>query len=308
MNHDKNPEPGESTKPSPKAPKIGQRQANRLCQMSPAGRLAFIAEGLPIILTSAQGFWHASAALTGSPREAEVLRGFAKEEAAKILVLMDLVRCPTALLDDRLGTLVTRFYGHLDRLIYAQVAEWWAEDIVRLRASIEPLRKTHYLEGNIGEYILPNSTLYDRESKLYADIEAYEDGAPLWNAPTVHSSGFPAWKPPVLAVAEAMSALGMFTSAGLKAVAEIWETTAFTGTESLRDSERLMEQLVGRLVAERLPSEQATQDHVGCLYRSWPLPLYDVDLKPIPVTIKELKQEQERLYWAEVDDPYDDPW
>ena len=292
MNNDKKTAQGEPAKPSPKAPKIGQRQANRLCQMSPAGRLAFIAEGLPIILTSAQGFWNASAALTGSPREAEVLRGFAKEEAAKILVLMDLVRCPTTLLDDRLGTLVNRFYAHLDRLIYAQVAEWWAEDIVRLRASIEPLRKTHYLEGNIGEYILPNSTLYNRESKLYADIEAYEDGAPLWNAPTVHSSGFPAWKPPVLAVTEAMSALGMFSLAGLKAVAEIWETTAFTGTESLQDSERLMEQLVGRLIKEGLPSEQATPDHVGCLYRSWPLPLYDVDLKPIPVTIEELKEEQ----------------
>ncbi|MFA6031852.1 MAG: hypothetical protein WC889_03000 [Myxococcota bacterium] len=164
MNNDKKTAQGEPAKPSPKAPKIGQRQAIRLCQMSPAGRLAFIAEG------------------------------------------------------------------------------------------------------------------------------------------------FPAWKPPVLAVTEAMSALGMFSLAGLKAVAAIWETTAFTGTESLQDSERLMEQLVGRLIAEGLPSEQATPDHVGYLYRSWPLPLYDVDLKPIPVTIEELKEEQERLYWAEVGDPCDDPW
>ena len=289
---------------NPKAPRIGQKQANRLCQMSPADRLTFIAEGLPVILASAQGFWSASVALAAMPREAEVLKGFAKEEAAKILVLMDLLRCPQALIDDRLGTLVNRFYGHLERLIYAQVAEWWSEDIARLRTAVEPLRQTHYLEGDMGEYILPNSTLYARESKLYADIEAYEDGAPLWNAPTVHPSHFPPMKPRVLVVAEAMSALGMFTPAGLKAVAEVWAQLAFTDTETLQDGERLTRLLLERLVTESLPAEEATQEHVRDLIRSWPLPMYDVDLSPIPVTLDELKAQQDRLLWAEFGSPY----
>lgn len=289
---------------TPKVPKIGQRQASLLCQMSPTDRLTFMAEGLPVILASAQGFWSASVALAAMPREAEVLEGFAKEEAAKILVLMDLLRCPQALINDRLGKLVNRFYGHLERLIYAQVAEWWSEDIARLRKMVEPLRETHYLEGNMGEYILPNSILYDRESKLYADIEAYEDGAPLWNAPTVRPSHFPPIKPRVLAVAEAMSALGMFTSAGLKAVAEVWAQLAFTNAETLQDGERLTQQLLERLVAESLPAEEATQAHVEDLRRSWPLPMYDVDLFPIPVTLDELKAQQDRLYWAEVGGSY----
>lgn len=290
---------------NPKAPKIGQRQANRLCQMSPADRLTFIAEGLPVILASARGFWSASVALAAMPREAEVLKGFAKEEAAKILVLMDLLRCPQALIDDgRLGKLVSRLYGHLERLIYAQVAEWWSEDIARLRKAIEPLRQTHYLEGNMGEYILPNSTLYDRESKLYADIEAFEDGTPHWNAPTAHPSHFPPRKPRVLAVADAMSALGMFTPAGLKAVAEVWVQLAFTDTETLQDGERLTRQLLERLVTESLPAEEATQQHVGDLSRSWPLPMYDVELSPLPVTLEELKAQQDRLLWSEVGGPY----
>jgi hypothetical protein len=52
--------------------------------MLAADRLAFIPQGLPIIHASAIGFWSASAALQAKPREAEVLAGFAKEEAAKI--------------------------------------------------------------------------------------------------------------------------------------------------------------------------------------------------------------------------------
>jgi hypothetical protein len=60
----------------------------------------------------------------------------------------------------------------------------------------------------------------------------------------------------------------------------------------------LTQQLLARLIVEGLPQESATQDHVNILYRHWPLPLYNVDLDPIPVTLEELKAEQDRLYWA----------
>lgn len=72
-------------------------------------------------------------------------------------------------------------------------------DVADLRNTVEPLRKGHDLEGNMGEFIVPNDTLYRRENKLYADVEAYEDGTPVWNVPVVHQSGFP---PLMLAVAQ----------------------------------------------------------------------------------------------------------
>jgi hypothetical protein len=282
---------------------IGQRQASRICQMSMADRLAFIAEGLPIIHASAKGFWSASVELRTMPREAEVLEGFAKEEAAKILILLDAMRCPEKLVAGKLNMLIGRFYGHLERLIYAQLAEWWCEDIARLRKAVEPLRKAHDLEGNMGEFIVPNSTLYHRESKLYADVEAYEDGTPVWNAPVGHPSPFGPRMPAVVAVVEAMAACGMFTLAGLQATSQVWGQLEFKDCETLWDAERLTRQLLNRLIADGLPQESATQDHVDTLYRHWPLPMYNVDLSPVPVTLDELKAEQDRLYWAEVGDP-----
>ncbi|MFG1428829.1 hypothetical protein [Roseixanthobacter glucoisosaccharinicivorans] len=282
---------------------IGQRQANRICQMPAADRLAFIAQGLPIIHASTMGFWSASTELREKPREAEVLTGFAKEEAAKILILLDVVRCPDKRLAGKLNKLVGRFYGHLDRLIYAQLAEWWFTDVADLRKAVEPLRKAHDLEGNMGEFIVPNDVLYRRESKLYADVEAYEDGTPAWHAPVVHPSGFPPRMPAVVQVVDAMAACGMFTLAGLKAISVTWGQLEFQEKETLRDGERLTQELLARLIAEGLPSEFATQDHVNTLHRHWPLPMYNVDLDPIPVTLEELKAEQDRLYWAEVGDP-----
>lgn len=279
---------------------IGQRQASRICQMSAADRLAFIAEGLPIIHASAMGFWSASAELREKPREAEVLEGFAKEEAAKILILLDAVRCPENRVAGKLNKLLRWFYGHHQRLIVAQLAEWWSPNVADLRKSVEPLRKVHDLEGNMGEFIVPNSTLYRRESKLYADVEAYEDGTPVWNAPVVHPSGFAAHMPAVVRVVDAMAACGMFSLAGLKATSEVWGQLEFEEKETLQDAERLTQQLLSRLIDENLPSGLATQDHVNTLYRHWPLPMYNVELDPIPMTLDELRAEQDRLYRAEV--------
>ena len=282
---------------------IGLRQARCLCQMQQEERLAFIAEGLPIILASAQGFWRASLNLHDAPREAEVLKGFAEEEAAKILILMDAVRCPPQLLGSKLGVILGWFYNHLAQLIYVDAVCWKPMHVAQLREYVEPHRKAHYVEGQVGEYIAPNWNVYQRESKLYADIEAYEDGKPQWSAPNGSTHIFPSFVPRALALVEAMAALGMFSTQGLKATAEIWRHVEFKDTESHQDAKRLTCQLLERLKAEGLPTEAATQDHVNSLFYDWQLPMYRFDLGLIKVSLEELRAEQERLYWAEFGDP-----
>jgi hypothetical protein len=53
-----------------------------------------------------------------------VLKGFAEEEAAKILILVDAVRCPPKLISSKLKRIVGWFYDHLARLIYAEAVAW----------------------------------------------------------------------------------------------------------------------------------------------------------------------------------------
>ena len=61
--------------------------------------------------------------------------------------------------------------------------------IARVREYVDSWCNTHYLEGYCGEYILPNFELMVREGKLYADIEAYEDGGVGWRAPSALLAG-----------------------------------------------------------------------------------------------------------------------
>jgi hypothetical protein len=154
----------DTAKKRPKGPEIGLHQARRLCQLDESARLAFIAEGLPVILRSAQGFWTAAEQLQTHRREAKVLEGYAEEEAAKILILVDAVRCPPKLVASRLNRIVGWFYNHLARLIYAEAVSWKPTHLAELREYVDRQRRGHYLEGNAGEYIAPNWAVYQRES------------------------------------------------------------------------------------------------------------------------------------------------
>ncbi|MFH0299477.1 hypothetical protein AAFX91_20045 [Bradyrhizobium sp. 31Argb] len=87
------------------------------------------------------------------------------------------------------------------------------------------------------------------------------------------------------------------------ASSQVWGEPEFKERETLWDAERLTRELLERLIAEGLPQESATQDYVDTLYRCWPLPMYNVDLSPVHVTLDALKAEQDRLYWAEVGAP-----
>lgn len=270
-------------------------------------RLDFIAEGLPIILDSAQGFWLAAEQLKDHPREARVLQGYAAEEAAKILIVMDAVRCPPKLVAHRLGKIVGWFYDHLARLIYADAAGWKPMHLADLRSYVDNDRRGHYLEGSAGEYIMPNWAVYQRESRLYADIEGYEDGTLLWNAPRGPlNSSIPAWSfmPQALRIAEAMHQLGLFTPAGLRATSDIWGSLEFREMESFTEGYRLTERLLERVDAERLILPTATSAHVSALRHQWQIPMYNLGFKLIPVTLEELKAEQERELWSLAGGPY----
>jgi hypothetical protein len=132
------------------------------------------------------------------------------------------------------------------------------------------------------------------------NIQEHDDGTHGWSAPMACPRGFGFFRPRSLAVAEAMSALGMFMIGGLKAVSDIWGMVHFVGNESCVDAQRLTKELLERLISEKLSNEEATQEHVNLLYSDWQLPMYDFDLRRIEVSLEELQAEQEGIYWSPV--------
>lgn len=279
---------------------IGLKQARRVCQLSPQARLAFFAEGMPQILASAQGFWSASEQLEGAPREAQVLADYAAEEAAKILILADIVRCPPSLLKERMPLMLGWFYQHLTRLLYAEAQSWRPVTMTDLRDYVDNGRKAHYLEGYAGEYILPNSLLYQRETSLYVDIEAHEDGVPLWSAPRAYEPRFAAFEPASLRVAKALFEVSALSERGLAIMAEVWGPTLFRDDIRFDRGDALTEEMLRRLFAEGLPKESARDEHVQALYAHWQMPMYDLEFALDDVPFEELDAARERMLAAEM--------
>ena len=184
-----------------------------------------------------------------------MLAGFAEEEAAKALILIDLVRCPVRKASERIGKIVKKtLYDHLSRIIYANAQSWRPIDVAQLQKYVDQERQGHYLEGGMSEYIVPNWSLYLRESTMYADIEVYEDGVPQWNDPNRWSGSSMTMRPTALTLVEALEALGVLTREGLQATSDVWGTIDFVEDEGPAEARELTKQLGARLESEGLVS------------------------------------------------------
>jgi hypothetical protein len=275
---------------------IGMKKARLICDMRPDRRLEFIAEGLPILFASAKSLIMASQALKQFPREAEILEGHCEEECAKILILLDIIRCPKKKAGQRVKPMMRWFYCHLTRLLYAQAQRWRLVNAVELQEFIDRERKSHHLYGEDGyEDILPNWALFERESSLYADVVLAESGDAVWHSPVEMFEG--AWRPDdyylptSFRVVEALEAFGVFTSEGLKVLAEVWGKYDVEGEFSI-DPRHPFRELVQRLDAAGLITEHATEDHERDLLNNWQIPMYNMEFARMPVTLEELVEQR----------------
>jgi hypothetical protein len=280
-----------------KEPDSGMRKARLICNMGADQRLKFIAEGLPILFASAKSLAMALQALKQFPREAVILEGLCEEECAKVLILVDIIRCPKKRAAERVGPMMDWFYSHLARLIYAKAQTWKPADARQLQEYIDGDRQSHYLEGEYGEVIMPNWALFERESSLYADVVVGEDGDPMWQSPVQIWEGesHDDYLPTSFRVVEALEAFGLFTSEGLKILAEVWEKHEFGGEsdEWFLHPLDLYRELAKRLEAARLITEHATRDHAHNLINNWQLPMYNMDFTKIPARLEELREQRE---------------
>lgn len=287
---------------------IGMRRAHALANMSAQKQFDLIAEGLPILMNSAGSLFDASNELKNHPRSASMLRRHASEEVAKILILIDLVRCPASQRSSRVGRMTKWFYDHLARLIYVEAQSWKPMHAQQLQEYIDSNRRTHYLEGSIGEYIMPNWEVYRRESDMYADIVGEEDGTFHWSDPqsTYHDPAFNDLilgghlEPRSWQICKALQKFGVFTRQGLNLTAKAWNAVDFRQDENHEDAKQLTYKMANALEKAGLITEDATEDQLGTLYHEWQLPMYRMDFSAIEVSLEELQDERDRNLWSEI--------
>ena len=230
-----------------------------------------MAEGIPLIVANAENLEKVARSLfdAGEHQASEIIRGFAEEEAAKVLILLDAVRCPTS----NRSAVLKCFYKHLPKRIYVLTCSFpniWS--FGELAGLVARERQPYYLDGpNDVDWIFSNSITTERERTIYVDYVrdiTETSGDRLWSAPGEHGNHFGSYRSSdAVELARAVCDAGVTSKEGLAVVADAW--MGFVPAEDTSRDE-LRELIAGTLtnLVER-GRGGLDESSVGCILSSW---------------------------------------
>jgi hypothetical protein len=272
------------------------RDIRALLTVPEAERLPLIAQGLELLAEHVDRLRDDLDYLQKAerPRGAAVIDGLASEEAAKMLILLDVVRMGWS--DDKaVSQHLGYFNNHLARGIYAKVVHGSPADLAEVRGYVESLRRTLYLDGpNDVDWMFRNTVEAEREETLYVDYVTSEDDS-FWITPATRSDATLIPGPTmVIDLALALHRYGCTSEKGLRIIAEQWTDVALTDNTHWSIVDGINRKILGKLEAANLRSVDLTDHDVHLALDHWTFPLGNLDLRPIKVAKTELLTERER--------------
>ena len=263
--------------------------------------LRSVAQGIERLVANIDRLDSSAHRLSGAGDEASatLLGSFADEEAAKVLMLIDAVRCPAEEGRARVRTL-KRWSDHLWKGVYVRACDWRPADFRELTTYIDDELQPFYLDGPIGiDWIFRNEILAQRERQIYVDLveDITETGPnrqePYWVAPGAFSSyRFNYQTSTCVEIALSLHACGISTERGLNHVARIWQPLDIVSMGYPELLARIRETL---LAVQPEEDESTASDRVVPSRNKlihWPHPLWPYDRLERPATVDSLREER----------------
>lgn len=281
-----------------------KRAIKNLCQLPDAALFKEVETGISHIVDVVNRLNVAAEGLHGSTHHysSRVLEYLAAEEAAKVLILVDAVRCPKNKGEERSRTL-GYFYNHIAKGIYAKVCDWRPMDLAEVRSGVDNERKEHYLDGpNDVDWIFPNSITQQREDRLYVgyvcdDTEENNHGEGHWTSPLNDvarvSEFFSYHTPAVVDLACALHRTNATTSDGLSVIAEVWRNVDVRDEMRFDELEGLNRRTLKALDDRDLLAPVSNQA-LTTVENRWIYPLWTLDLRELKVKKEELREVRDR--------------
>jgi hypothetical protein len=262
-----------------------------LLQLSQADFLTTVGSGLPLIWENVSRLWTEAVEISklGARRSVCILQGFAEEEAAKALILLDAMRCPASF-TDKFSNLVKQIDLHIGKGVYARYYGTSPGDLTEVKRIVDYNRQGFYREGEYGEFILPNQIKASRESMLYVSYVRNDDGTRGWYAPRGPFEFEGRIYPATIRVLEALHAVGIFEHEALQVFRDYWQEIHFVDVgidpqtvaiETSVNWTKLTElnfKMLKRLDQLDLLSPTATIEHQNTIIHYLLFPLYPFDL------------------------------
>lgn len=279
------------------------RRLDHLVTLSNAERFPVLGEGLEKL---GERVAHLAASITALKDAGDVLAAAAldvicTEEAAKVLILLDLARCMHPQKPFAKGCKF--FYSHLARGIYAHVHEGNPADFAEVMRYVEMLRPSHYLDGpNDADWIFRNEILRGREAALYMDYEESQPGEFEWSGGDQDLLYVPAR---LTKLVLALRTAGVLTEVGARAAAKAWKNAHFDGSTRWEFArERAQHVLAEVAVQEQMGVSPELKNAWGIVMNKWTFPLIHLDLSLNEMSLEDLGDQQARHYNRMMMDEY----
>ena len=211
-------------------------------------------------------------------RACGIIRSLVEEEAAKVLILLDVVRCPKGERNGRMRAL-NSFYSHLAKRIYAEACSWRPSNFYDLEQYIDLERREYYLDGpNDVDWIFLYDAKAERERRMYVDYVqdvTEQDGERYWVFPTATTSGERHDEhdtPTCLCMVRALHRVGVTTPEG-SVVSRVWRefrpSPDTTSIELSQWTRRTLDE-----VPKKEPYSDLLEEDLRAIVFDWPFPLW----------------------------------
>ena len=271
------------------------RRIKELANVPVVKRLDALAEGLALLAEQARALREDLILLAEAERSRAygIVAVIADEEAAKALMLLDLVR--TGWRDSGLvGRQLARFSDHLARLIYAEMSYMSPADFAEVRRVVEIYRPSHYLDGPSDvDFIYRNQSLAQREEALYVDYVRDEDGS-RWVSPAARDSLVFGHLAVPLDLVISLDRIGCTSREGLDVIAETWSDVVITDTTHWQEIRALNKRIAETLIDRGLHSSDAEDEDAARVIDRWSFPLTQLDLGLVEIDTQDLEAQRAR--------------
>jgi AbiV family abortive infection protein len=273
------------------------RSLRRIVNTPMADRNAIVAEGLALLVEHIGQLRLGTDQLNaaGQYRAAAILDVISAEEAAKVLILLDLVRLGWSD-SEAVNRQISYFGSHVPRGIYSRLAEYNLGHFGEARFHVERLRKDRYLDGPTDvDWIFRNEIETEREELLYVDYVAYEANDVRWVSPAIHDEYRRSAQNQGVLLTESMSRLGMLSKSALDILASYaWPAMGpdeFSYGQQRKETFAFLQQLG----SAGLIAEDHLADDVEVVLERWQFPLHSLDLRQQKISDSEIQAQRD---WA----------
>ncbi len=273
-----------------------------------------LSDGMALIVDNAARLENTACRLhrDGDLRASEIMCGFAEEEAAKFLILIDFVRCPRDF--DGREPILRRFYGHVAKRIYAMTCSYpRIASFGELSELVERECRPWYLDGPNGiDWIFRNDISAEREQAMYVDYVrdvTDEAGGYFWLAPDDQpslSSEYTA--PECVKLIQALAEAGAGSADGLAEIAAVWRGFK---PEPGTDRECLRGLIVDTLDRLAFHYNAVDEPSAQLIVWHWSFPMWPLAMKerrPADRDLDSLREERQHIIkWIEETEAKRDP-